>query len=150
MKELEQSRHEDDENAIYSLMAVVKLVFSLQTKALADYQKAIKDIKTTEEYLSLLETFINRYEWLYTNGASDTPADKKDAIGIFDIRFMKLKEPARMFLEKPSERLRHSQKTKKNIQAIRELRQKLSGDLKEILKPALEKCPTYLKMSKMK
>ena len=29
-------------------MAVVKLVFSLQTKALADYQKAVKDIKTTE------------------------------------------------------------------------------------------------------
>lgn len=139
MKEVEQSRQEDGENAIYSLVAVVKLVFSLQTKALADYQKAIKDIKTTEEYLSLLETFINRYEWSYTNGASDTPADKKDAIGIFDIRFIEAERTSENVSKETKREIEAFTKDQDNIQAIRELRQKLSDDLKVILKPALEK-----------
>lgn len=51
MKEVEQSRQENGENATYSLTAIVKLVFSLQTKALAEYRNALGDVRTADEYL---------------------------------------------------------------------------------------------------
>lgn len=137
MKEVEQARQEG--GGSYSLMAIVKLVFSLETKALADYQKAFNNVKTAEEYLSLLETFIDRYEWSCTNGASDTPADKKDAMGIFDIRFIEAERTSENVSKETKREIEAFTKDQDNIQAIREHRQKLSDDLKEILKPALKK-----------
>lgn len=139
MKEVEQARREDGGNATYSLMAIVKLVFSLETKALADYQRAFGDVKTPEEYLSLLESFIDRYEWSYTNGASDTPADKKDAMGIFDIRFIEAERTSENVSKETKREIEAFTKDPDNIQAIRELKQKLSDDLKGVLKPALDK-----------
>ena len=139
MKEVEQLRQEDGDTAKYSLVAVVRLVFALQTKALSDYKKATKDIKSADEYLNLLETFLDRYEWSYTNGASDTPADKKDATSLFDIRFIEAERTSENVSKETKREIEAFTKDQDNIQAIRELKQKLSVDLKAILKPALEK-----------
>lgn len=139
MKEVEQSRQENGENATYSLTAIVKLVFSLQTKALAEYRNALGDVRTADEYLSMLETFLDRYEWSYTNGASDTPADKKDVIGIFDIRFIEAERTSENVSKETKREIEEFTRSEENIQSIRELKQKLSDDLKDILKPALEK-----------
>lgn len=139
MKKVEQLRQEDGDTAKYSLVAVVKLIFSLQTKALADYKQAVKGIKTVDEYLSLLETFLNCYEWSYTNGASDTPADKKDATNLFDIRFIEAERTSANVSKETKREIETFIKDQDSIQAISGLRQKLSEDLKEILKPALEK-----------
>lgn len=139
MKEVEQSRQENGENATYSLTAIVKLVFSLQTKALADYRNALGDVRTADEYLSMLETFLDRYEWFYTNGASDTPADKKDVLGIFDIRFIEAERTSENVSKETKREIEAFTRSEENVQSIRELKQKLSDDLKDILKPALEK-----------
>lgn len=139
MKEIEQSRNENGEKATYSLSAVVKLVFSLQTKALTDYLKALNVVKTVDEYLSLLETFIDRYEWSCTNGASDTPADRKDALGIFDIRFIEAERTSENVSKETKREIEAFTRNEENIQALRELKLKLSDDLRDILKPALER-----------
>jgi len=139
MKEVEQSRQENGESATYSLTAIVKLVFSLQTKALAEYRNALGDVRTADEYLSMLETFLDRYEWSYTNGASDTPADKKDVIGIFDIRFIEAERTSENVSKETKREIEAFTRSEENIQSIRELKQKLSDDLKDILKPALER-----------
>lgn len=139
MKEVEQSRQENGENATYSLTAIVKLVFSLQTKALADYRNALGDVRTADEYLSMLETFLDRYEWFYTNGASDTPADKKDVLGIFDIRFIEAERTSENVSKETKREIEAFTRSEENVQSIRELKQKLSDDLKDILKPALER-----------
>lgn len=139
MKEVEQSRQENGENATYSLTAIVKLVFSLQTKALADYRNALRDVRTVDEYLSMLETFLDRYEWFYTNGASDTPADKKDVLGIFDIRFIEAERTSENVSKETKREIEAFTRSEESVQSIRELKQKLSDDLKDILKPALER-----------
>jgi predicted ATP-dependent endonuclease of OLD family len=139
MKEIEQSRQENGDNATYSLTAIVKLVFSLQTKALAEYRNALVDVRTADEYLSMLETFIDRYEWSYTNGASDTPADKKDVIGIFDIRFIEAERTSENVSKETKREIEAFTRNEENIQSIRDLKQKLSEDLKDILKPVLER-----------
>ena len=139
MKEVEQSRQENGESATYSITAIVKLVFSLQTKALAEYRNALGDVRTADEYLSMLETFLDRYEWFYTNGASDTPADKKDVLGIFDIRFIEAERTSENVSKETKREIEAFTRSEENIQSIRELKQKLSDDLKNILKPALER-----------
>ena len=139
IEDIEQSRQETGETAIYSLTATVKLVFSLQSKALSEYKKAVQDVENVEEYLSLLEVFINWYEWSYTNGTSNTPADKRDVVGIFDIRFIEAERTSENVSRETKREIEAFTKDQDNIQLIRTLRQQLSDDLKGILKPALER-----------
>lgn len=148
MKEVEKSRQDNANNAKYSLTAIVKLVFALQSKALADYRNAFSDITTVDEYISILDTFINRYEWSCTNGASNTPADKKDAMEIFDIRFIEAERTSENVIKETKREIDEFIRNEENVQPIRELKQKLSDDLKYILKPALEKMSSLFENEK--
>jgi hypothetical protein len=90
MDKLNETKSTEDGYYQYDVTAVIKAVFSLDSKALGDYRNAVANINDFAGFLTVLKSFIPRYSWSYYNETNETEADKKDALGIFDIRYIKL------------------------------------------------------------
>lgn len=83
-------RQEYDGVAEYNIAAHIRAVYSLDTKFLEEYKKAVSnEAKDFETYLLVLKRFVERhYSWNYTNGISDAKAEQKAVTDVFDIRFI--------------------------------------------------------------
>lgn len=86
MKELAEKRKEENGIAEYDINAHIKAVYSLDSKRLDEYKKAVTVVADFDEYMLVLKRFIaNYYSWSFTNGISETKAEQKEATGIFDM-----------------------------------------------------------------
>lgn len=142
MKEMEDARREENGSAVYNLTACVKMTFLLESKATADYLKAINDVNSLDSYVSTLETFLDRYTWKFTNSISKTEADKKEATGIFDIRFIEAERTSENVYKETKREIDAFAKDQNNTLKIQDLKNKLAEDMKELLEPALTRMST--------
>ena len=90
IKEFVDNRKEDGGAVEYNIAAQIRAVYSLDVKFIDEYKKAVlMEVSDYESFLLVLKRFVeNHYSWNYTNGISDTKADKSAATDIFDIRFI--------------------------------------------------------------
>jgi predicted ATP-dependent endonuclease of OLD family len=88
MEKLNETKIEDSGDYQYDITAVINAVWSLDSKAVGEYRSEVEKAINFSEYMTVLKSFVPRYSWTYRKGASNTEADKKDAIGIFGIRFI--------------------------------------------------------------
>jgi predicted ATP-dependent endonuclease of OLD family len=141
MDTIEAARKEtpDSENGTYDIIAIVKMVFSLDSKALGDYKRDVKEVSSLDDFVSLLDTYLERYAWTFTNGASDTEAAKNEATGIFDIRFIEAERTSSDVYKETKREIDGFVKDQNNALEIQKLKQALSDDMKKLLAPALNK-----------
>ncbi|GHV55204.1 ATP-dependent endonuclease [Synergistales bacterium] len=141
METIETARKADNEdnNGIYGIIAVVRMTFSLDLKSLADYQRDVKTAKTLEDFVSLLDTYLERFTWSFTNGTSETESDKKDAVGIFDIRFIGAERTSADVAKETKHEIDVFSRDQNNAVEIQKLKQTLSEEMKKLLEPALGK-----------
>jgi len=123
----------------YDIIANIKMTFSLESKALEDYRRDVEGVKSFDNFISLLETYMERYSWRFTNGASDVEADKKDATGIFDIRFIEAERTSENVYKETKKEIDAFAKDQNNRNEILQLKQKLAEDFVNLLKAPLEK-----------
>ena len=141
IKGLTENRQENDGVVEYNIAARIKAVYSLNTKFLEEYKKAVSnEAKDFETYLLILKRFVdNHYSWGYTNGISDTKAEQKSVTDIFDIRFIgaeRTREEVRM--ETKREIISFT-KNSNNAAALAVLKHKVSEDIKNFLSPSITK-----------
>jgi predicted ATP-dependent endonuclease of OLD family len=141
MNKLEELRNENETDSIgfYDITANVKMIFQLDSKSLGDYKRDVIKCNTPEEYVALLDTYLPFYKWKYTNGTSETEADKKDVTDIFDIRFIGAERASTDVAKETKQEIEHFSKEQNNAVEIQNLKQKLSEDIGQILSPALKK-----------
>lgn len=141
METVEASRKDgtDEEGRIYDIVAVVRMTFALDIKALGDYRRDVKRAVSFDDYISLLDTYLERYTWTFANGLSETESDKKDATGIFDIRFIGAERSSTDVAKETRHEIDSFAKDQNNAIDIQELKQSFAEDLKKLLKPALDK-----------
>lgn len=141
METIETARKNDadGDNSIYDIVAVVKMTFALDTKAISDYKRDIVDVNTLEDFVALLDTYLERYTWTFTNGTSDTESEKKDAIGIFDLRFIEAERTSAEVYKETKREIDSFTKDQNNALEIQKLKQTLSDEMKTLLQPTLGK-----------
>jgi len=140
MEAIESAKQADgDERNSYDIVANIKMTFALEAKALGDYRRDVEGIKSFDEFILLLETYIECYSWTFTNGASDTEADRKDATGIFDVRFIEAERTSENVYKETKKEIDAFTKDQNNSLAIQQLKQGLATELEKLLDPALKK-----------
>ncbi len=144
MEAIESSRKEsacdkEGKKVIYNIVAVVRMKFALNTKFLSDYKRDVKKIDSFENYISLLDTYLDRYDWTFTNGQSESVSDRRDAVGIFDLRFIGAERTGSDIAKEVRRDINAFIKDKNNALIIQGLKKLLSEEIKNILKPTLEK-----------
>jgi predicted ATP-dependent endonuclease of OLD family len=141
METIESARKESEEGKgdIYDIVAVVKMTFALDIKAIEDYKRDVKGVKSLDDFISLLETYLSRYVWSFTNGSSDTESERKDVTNIFDIRFIGAERTSNDVAKETKREIESFAKDQNNAAAIQKLKQSLSDEIRRLLKPALGK-----------
>jgi len=141
METIEATRKEtpDVENGTYDITAIVRMTFALDVKALGDYKRDIKGVNSLDSFISLLDTYFERFTWTFTNGMSDTESDKKDVTGIFDIRFIEAERTSSDVYKETKREIDSFVKNQDNALEIQRLKQTLSDEMKKLLAPALDK-----------
>ncbi len=141
MEDIEVSKklNADDKSLVYDIVAVVKMKFALNIKAINDYIRDVKDISSLDEFLSLLDTYLERYTWTFNNGKSETQADKKDVVGIFDIRFIEAERSSADVAKETRREIERFVKDQNNAMELQKRKKTLTEDLKEFLNPALNR-----------
>jgi predicted ATP-dependent endonuclease of OLD family len=137
---LEELQDEDkcDNDGIYNITANVKMTFSLDSKLLGDYKRDVIKIKSPEEYVTLLDTYLPHYKWKYTNGTSEIEAVKKDVTNIFDIRFIGAERTSTDVAKETKQEIERFSKEQDNVVKIQDLKKKLSNEIREILSPKMK------------
>ncbi len=150
MKDIESAHEENgkEKKNIYSILAIVKMTFSLDVKALGNYKQDVKSVHSLDEFVSLLDMYIERYKWTFTNSKSNTEADKKDALGIFDIRFIGAERTSSDVAKETKREIEDFTKDQNNAAEIRRIKDSLSNDIKKLLKPALTKMASVFENEK--
>ena len=101
IKDFSESRVENDGKAEYHISAKIKAQYILDAKYIDDYKKAVEGITDFDKFYLQLKYFVaNHYNWIYTNGISDTKAESKEIKDIFDIRFIRKMHIGRFFLNR--------------------------------------------------
>jgi len=139
IRAVRQEETPDIESGTYDIIAIVKMIFALDAKALGDYRRDVKEVSSLDGFVSLLDTYLERYSWTYTNGASDTESDKKDATGIFDMRFIEAERTSSDVYKETKREIDNFAEDQNNVLEIQKLKQTLSDEMKKLLAPALDK-----------
>lgn len=139
MDKLNETLSEENGAYQYDVTAVIKAVCSLDVKALGDYKSAVANITDFNGFMTVLKSFISRYSWSYYNGANDTVADKKDALGIFDIRFIGAERTSEAVSKETRREIDTFAKDQSNITALEQLKANVSTEMKSLLQPALDR-----------
>ena len=137
MTEIENARKDEDGSVIYTLIANLKMTFALESKATADYQTGAKAVTSFDGFISLLENFIDRFSWTFTNNASEITADKKDVTGIFDIRFIEAERTSDNVYKETKREIDAFAKDQNNTADIQRLKQDLTDGLMTLLERPL-------------
>lgn len=128
-----------DENFQYDITAVIKVVCALDSKVLGEYKDAVTSVSDFNGYMTVLKSFVPKYSWTYYNGASNTEATKKEATGIFDIRFIGAERTSDAVSKETRREIDSFAKDQSNSLLIEKLRDDISAEMKLLLQPALEK-----------
>lgn len=141
IKGLTENRQENDGVVEYNIAARIKAVYSLNTKFLEEYKKAVSnEAKDFETYLLILKRFVdNHYSWGYTNGISDTKAEQKSVTDIFDIRFIGAERTSEEVRMETKREIISFTKNSNNAAALAVLKHKVSEDIKNFLSPSITK-----------
>lgn len=141
IKGLTENRQENDGVVEYNIAARIKAVYSLNTKFLEEYKKAVSnEAKDFETYLLILKRFVdNHYSWGYTNGISDTKAEQKSVTDIFDIRFIGAERTSEEVRMETKREIIFFTKNSNNAAALAVLKHKVSEDIKNFLSPSITK-----------
>lgn len=141
IKGFAENRQENDGVVEYNIAARIKAVYSLNTKFLEEYKKAVSnEAKDFETYLLILKRFVdNHYSWGYTNGISDTKAEQKSVTDIFDIRFIGAERTSEEVRMETKREIISFTKNSNNAAALAVLKHKVSEDIKNFLSPSITK-----------
>lgn len=141
IKGFAENRQENDGVVEYNIAARIKAVYSLNTKFLEEYKKAVSnEAKDFETYLLILKRFVdNHYSWWYTNGISDTKAEQKAVTDIFDIRFIGAERTSEEVRMETKREIISFTKNSNNAAALAMLKHKVSEDIKNFLSPSITK-----------
>jgi len=144
MEAVESSRNKgtNAKTGIYDIVATVKMSYALDPKAIGDYKRDIKGIANLDDFISLLDTYLGRYIWTFSNGISETESDRKAATGIFDIRFIGAERSSTDVAKETRLEIDNFTKDQNNAIDIQRLKQLLADEIKTLLKPALDKMST--------
>lgn len=141
IKGFAENRQENDGVVEYNIAARIKAAYSLNTKFLEEYKKAVSnEAKDFETYLLILKRFVdNHYSWWYTNGISDTKAEQKAVTDIFDIRFIGAERTSEEVRMETKREIISFTKNSNNAAALAMLKHKVSEDIKNFLSPSITK-----------
>ena len=140
IKNLSNSRIEQDGKAYYNIFAKVRAEFSLDIRFLDDYIKEIEPITDFEDYWLVLNRYVlKHYDWTFSNGASDTKIDKKDVSSIFDIRFIGAERTSEEVRTETKKEIEQFAKNKDNMSAFDSFKKRVSDELKTELSTPIEK-----------
>lgn len=140
IKNLSNSRIEQDGKAYYNIFAKVRAEFSLDIRFLDDYIKEIEPITDFEDYWLVLNRYVlKHYDWTFSNGASDTKIDNKDVSSIFDIRFIGAERTSEEVRTETKKEIEQFAKNKDNMSAFDSFKKRVSDELKTELSTPIEK-----------
>jgi putative ATP-dependent endonuclease of OLD family len=140
MKELSEKRKTENSFAEYGINAHIKAVYSLDVKRLDDYKKAMADVKDFDEYMAVLRRFVmNYYSWCFTNGISETKAEQKEAIGVFDIRFIGAERTSEEVRKETKREIESFTKDSDNAAEFDKFKHDVSKELETLLAPTITK-----------
>ena len=139
-KEVDAMRSASEDKKKYFIKAIVKAVYELDEKYIGEYRKAVSEIDTFDDFMLRLKRFVSEhYKWHYTNGISDLQAESKAATSIFDIRFIEAERTAAEVEKETRKEIDSFSKDNSNAIAVDKFKSKVSEDLRDILKPSIEK-----------
>ena len=139
-KEVDVMRLASEDKKKYFIKAIVKAVYELDEKYIGEYRKAVSEIDTFDDFMLRLKRFVSEhYKWHYTNGISDLQAESKAATSIFDIRFIEAERTAAEVEKETRKEIDSFSKDNSNAIAVDKFKSKVSADLRDILKPSIEK-----------
>jgi predicted ATP-dependent endonuclease of OLD family len=139
MEEIRQTRADNSNGDSYELIANVRARYSLDPKKTEEYKNAVKLVADYNGYFSLLETFDAYYSWSYTNGISETDIEKKEATGIFDVRFIAAERTHEEVNKETRREMDAFSKSQNNADEVRNFKQRVTTDMQTVFGPALQK-----------
>lgn len=139
-KEVDAMRLASEDKKKYFIKAIVKAVYELDEKYIGEYRKAVSGIDSFDDFMLMFKRYVaEHYKWHYTNGVSDSPAESKAATSIFDIRFIEAERTAAEVEKETRKEIDSFSKDNSNAIAVDKFKSKVSEDLRDILKPSIEK-----------
>lgn len=150
IKEFVDNRKEDGGAVEYNIAAQIRAVYSLDVKFIDEYKKAVlMEVSDYESFLLVLKRFVeNHYSWNYTNGISDTKADKSAATDIFDIRFIGAERTVEEVRSETKREITVFTKDAANAATFDNFKQNVSSDIAKILSPSITKLSTLFENEK--
>lgn len=138
-KEVDAMRLASEDKKKYFIKAIVKAVYELDEKYIGEYRKAVSGIDSFDDFMLMFKRYVaEHYKWHYT-GVSDLSAESKAATSIFDIRFIEAERTAAEVEKETRKEIDSFSKDNSNAIAIDKFKSKVSEDLRDILKPSIEK-----------
>lgn len=139
-KEVDAMRLASEDKKKYFIKAIVKAVYELDEKYIGEYRKAVSGIDSFDDFMLMFKRYVaEHYKWHYTNGVSDLQAESKAATSIFDIRFIEAERTAAEVEKETRKEIDSFSKDNSNAIAVDKFKSKVSEDLRDILKPSIEK-----------
>lgn len=131
----------EDENGIrYNISAVIKSNYSLDVKFEEEYKKNVALVDSFQDYFIMLKRYIaDHYDWSFSNGISNVKASDKDVRNIFDVRFIGAERTSEEVNKETKKEIDLFAKDVNNAKEIDVFKIKVSEDLKEIVKPSINK-----------
>ena len=150
MKEFEENKEEKDGKTYYNIAAKIKAVYSLDSKFISEYKKALSnEVNDLESYIIMLKRFVdNYYSWNYTNGISDTKSDQKKATDIFDIRFIGAERTGEEVRKETKREISLFTKNKENASKFDSFKNTTSKEIQTLLAPSIDKLATLFENEK--
>ena len=140
IKDFSESRVENDGKAEYHISAKIKAQYILDAKYIDDYKKAVEGITDFDKFYLQLKYFVaNHYNWIYTNGISDTKAESKEIKDIFDIRFIEAERTSEEVRKEAKREIERYIKQPENAASLEEFKQEVSDELKTQLSTPINK-----------
>lgn len=139
-KEIDDIRSTSEDKKKYFIKAIVKAVYELDEKYIGEYRNAVSGIDSFEDFMLMFKRYVaEHYKWHYTNGVSDLQAESKAATSIFDIRFIEAERTAAEVEKETRKEIDSFSKDNSNAITVDKFKSKVSDDLRNILKPSIEK-----------
>ncbi len=139
-KEVDAMRLASEDKKKYFIKAIVKADYELDEKYIGEYRKAVSGIDSFDDFMLMFKRYVaEHYKWHYTNGVSDLQAESKAATSIFDIRFIEAERTAAEVEKETRKEIDSFSKDNSNAIAVDKFKSKVSEDLRDILKPSIEK-----------
>lgn len=150
IKGFTENRQGHDGVVEYNIVACIRAVYSLDTKFLEEYKKAVaNEAKDFETYLLVLKRFVeNHYSWNYTNGISDTKTEQKAAANVFDIRFIGAERTSEEVRKETRREIISFTKNADNAADFDKFKQDISKGIEKLLYPSITKLATLFENEK--